>query len=357
MEAIDREKITKILTAAAAAPSGDNSQPWRFVVRGKSIEFHYMPERDNAILNYEEGGTLIALGAAIQNAELEALAQGYVPHTTFHESGTCVATVEFKEGGQLDNISASLQAAILKRHSNRRTYKKVPLPQEVKSDILDPSISESAGLELSLVESREVMKGISRALTVMEETALGNESLHELFFGDILWSAEENRAGKQGLYIKTLELPPLAQMMFRLLKHWSFARLLAKIGFPQMVAKTNAEQNASASAFGVITATKTNRATYLEVGKMMERIWLTATAQGLSMQIVTGITFLARSLSNPEVARLFSPSEQERITTAHAIIKKSVDENREPILIFRIGMSDGPTDVSYRREPEIVFAN
>ncbi len=225
MEAVDREKITNILTAAAAAPSGDNSQPWRFVVQGKSIEFHYIPERDNAILNYEEGGTLIALGAAIQNAELEALAQGYTPHTTFRESGVCVAVMEFKEGGRLDNTSAPLQESILKRHTNRKAYKKILLSQEARSAILNPLISETAGLELSIVDSRESMQLISRALTTMEETALGNESLHELFFGDILWSAEENRAGKQGLYIKTLELPPPAQAMFRLLKHWSFAKI------------------------------------------------------------------------------------------------------------------------------------
>jgi hypothetical protein len=355
MEAIDREKITKILTAAAAAPSGDNSQPWRFVVRGKSIEFHYIPERDNAILNYEEGGTLIALGAAIQNAELEALAQGYTPHTTFCESDMCVAVMELEEGGHLSGVQKILQEAIPKRHTNRKSYKKAPLSLEQKSAIFNPFISENPVLKLLLIESSDSMGVVSRALTTMEETALGNYALHELFFGDILWSAGENRAGKQGLYIKTLELPLPAQAMFRLLKYWSFAKILAKIGFPQMVAKTNSKQNASASAFGVITAINTERPTYLEAGKMIERIWLIATAQGLSVQIVTGITFLARSLSNPEVAKLFSSAERERITTAHAIIKKNVDENREPILIFRIGMGDGPTEVSYRREPEIVF--
>jgi nitroreductase len=355
MDGAEREKITKILTAAAAAPSGDNSQPWRFVVQGNSIEFHYIPERDNPILNYEESGTLIALGAAIQNAELEALAQGYAPHAMFRESGSCVAVMELKAGGHMDADSASLQKAIPARHSNRKAYKKIPLSPKMRSAILSPFISESAGIALSLIESREVMRVVSRALTVMEETALGNKNLHKLFFGDILWSRAENIAGKQGLFIKTLELPPPAQAMFRLLKHWSFAKLLAKLGFPKMVAQTNAKQNASASAFGVITAVQPRRATYLEIGKMIERIWLFATAQGLSLQIVTGITFLARSLHTPEIARLFNSTEQERITTAHAIIKKNVDESREPILIFRIGTSDGPTEVSYRRPPEIIF--
>ncbi len=352
----DKEKITKIITAAAAAPSGDNSQPWRFIVRGKSIEFYAIPERDNPILNYEESGTLIALGAAIQNAELEARAQGYAPRITFQEDGSCVAVMELEEGGGLDKFSSPLHEALFKRHTNRKAYKKIPLPFEVKSVILDPRISKGDVIEFLLIESQESMKVMSRALTTMEETALGNKNLHKLFFSDILWSAEENRAGKHGLYIKTLELPLPAQAIFRVLRYWYFAKFLARIGFPKMVAKTNAKQNASASGFGVIVAQQPSRIVYLEMGRMLERLWLCATAQGASVQIVTGITFLARSLRIPTNAQFFSPAEKERIVAAHMELKKGVDKDYEPILVFRIGMSDVPTEVSRRRTPEIVFA-
>lgn len=355
MDVAYEEKITKILTAAAAAPSGDNSQPWRFVVHESSIEFHFLPEKDNPILNYEEGGTLIALGAALQNAELEARATGYEPEVTFCENGPCVAIMELKEGGRLDEGMGSLQQAIFKRHSNRKAYKKIPLSPEVKSALLDSRISGHQDLKLSLIESSESMKEVSRALTTMEETALGNQALHELFFGDILWSEAENREGKQGLYIKTLELPPPAEAGFRLLKHWRFAKLLAQVGFPKVVAKTNALQNASASAFGVITVAHTSRAMYLETGKMLERIWLLATSRGLSVQIVTGITFLAQSMKSPETAKLFSPLEQERISAAYATIKRNVDGTSEPVIIFRIGTGDSPTEVSYRQTPDILY--
>lgn len=356
MDAEEREKITRILAAAAAAPSGDNSQPWRFVVRGKSIEFHYIPERDHPILNYEESGTLIALGAALENAELTAKAQGYAPQTTYRASGPCVAVMELAEGGRLSETAEPLARAVPERHSNRKAYDRASLQPGAKAALLASSISESAELALAFVESPDAMRAIARALTTMEETALANVHLHKLFFDDILWSAEENRAGKQGLYIKTLELPPPAQVLFRFLRHWRFARMLAALGFPRVVAETNAKQNAAAAAFGVISAAHAARAEYLEVGRMVERVWLRATALGLSMQIVTGITFLARSLRIPEIARLFSRAEQERIVAAHAIIKENVDETREPILIFRIGRGDAPTEVSYRRAPEIVFA-
>ncbi len=354
MDTAYKEKVTKILTAAAAAPSGDNSQPWRFVVQDSSIEFYALPEKDNPILNYKEGGTLIALGAALQNAELEARAQGYVPHTVLHEDGSCVAVMELKVGGRLDKTDEFLQKSIFKRHTNRKPYKKVPLSKETRTAILDSFLSERTELDFSLIESRDSMSEVAKALTVMEEVALGNHTLHKLFFENIFWSEKENRSGKQGLYIKTLELPPPAQILFRLLKHWSFAKLFTKIGFSQIVAKTNAQQNAAASALGVITAPHTDRVTYLEIGKALERIWLLATARGLSMQIVTGITFLVRSMENNSA--IFSESEKERVRAAYMIIKNHVNQDHEPVLVFRIGVGNEPTAVTYRhRTPDIVF--
>lgn len=355
MDTTYKEKVTKILTAAATAPSGDNSQPWRFVVHESSIEFHYLPERDNPILNYGKGGTLIALGAALQNAELEARAQGYTPKTAFNESGSCVAVMELKAGGQLDEVTELLQKSIFKRHTNRKPYKKIPLPQQMRSAILDTFTSENKELKISLIESRGSMLEVSRALTTMEETALGNRAMHKLFFSSIFWSETKNRAGEQGLYIKTLELPPPVQALFRLLKHWYFAKFLASVGFPRFVARTNAQQNASASAFCVIAAPQPSRVTYLEAGKMLEHVWLLATAQGLSLQIVTGLIFLARSIHNPDTELLFSDKEQEHVRAAYATIKKNIDEGYEPIIAFRIGTSSDPTEVTCRRTPEIIF--
>ena len=318
------------------------------------IEFHYLPERDHPLLNFEEGGILIALGAALQNAELEARAQGFAPWTSYVASGSCVAVMELVERGSLDASLQALHGAIFRRHTNRKAYRKVPLARDLRSTILDCQPAGS-DLMLSLVESEDAMSEVGRALSTMEETALANERLHEIFFRDILWSDADNRAGKPGLYLKTLELPPPAQLLFRLLHYWRIAKMLAKIGLPGLVAKQNAVQNALASAFGIIAASHTNRAVYLEIGQMLERIWLFATARGLSLQIVTGITFLARALNRPDIARLFTAAQQARVRSAYETIKKNVDEGREPILVFRIGTSEEPTAVTYRRSPDVAF--
>ncbi len=314
-----------------------------------------MPEKDNALLNIDESGTLIALGAALQNAELEAKSLGLTPTLRYSDEGSLVAVLILHEEGVLSDDERKLHKAIPLRHTNRKAYAHQPLAGDVREALLK-NVKDDTDVELVLVESPEEMRRVSRALTTMEEVALSNETLHALFFADIFWSEADNSAGKQGLYIDTLELPPPAKAAFRLLKYWRVTKALSKIGFHKVVAEMNAQQNASASAFGIITAERLGRREYLEAGRLLERIWLQATAHGLSMQIVTGVTFLARSVVEPETAKLFSKDQLENMSAAYGVLKGQIAIDREPVLAFRIGTGGSPTAVSYRRAPEIIFA-
>ena len=69
--------IKKIIEVAVNAPSGSNSQPWRFKVREGVIEIIAEPEKDHPILNFRNRGTWIAHGALIENIVILASAFGY----------------------------------------------------------------------------------------------------------------------------------------------------------------------------------------------------------------------------------------------------------------------------------------
>lgn len=350
MDAVYKERITKILVAAAAAPSGDNSQPWRFVFRAPdTLEFHAMPEKDNALLNIDESGTLIALGAAIENAELEAKAQGFSPEIRYAEAGTLIATFVLHEGGALPEGERHLREAIVTRHTNRKAYQKTPFREDDRA-VLMRAAPDTPNAALLLVEDRDAMTTISRALTTMEEVALSNKTIHKLFFESIFWSRERNAAGVHGLFIRTLELPPPARLLFKILPYWPVARVFAFVGFPKLVALMNAEQNANASAFGVITLRTFSRTSYIEAGRLLERVWLAAAAQGMSLQIVTGMLFLARAMERSATSA-FSASEREVVRKAYARVRENIESGREPFLTFRVGYGAPPSAVSCRKPP------
>lgn len=345
------EKVVKICAAAVAAPSGDNSQPWRFVFRAPDVlEFHAIPEKDNVLLNVDESGTLIALGAAIQNAELEAKALGFNPEVQYDGENSLIATFILHKGGILSDEEKNLHQAILLRHSNRKEYKKISLAGEDREYLLRAA-GKVPGISFSLVEEQESKNLISRALTTMEEIALKNKSLHNLFFESIFWSKERNAAGESGLYIHTLELPPPARLLFKILQYWPVANLLAQIGLPKMVAEINAKQNASASALGVLALDKFNRASYVEAGRLLERVWLAATSCGMSLQIVTGLLFLSRAVERG-TSSAFSIEEYASVREAYTRIQKGLKLDK-PFLMFRVGYAPSPSAVSFRRAPII----
>ena len=349
-------EIEQIVRAAAAAPSGDNSQPWRFVFKHPNLlEFHAMPEKDNPLLNVDNGGTLIAMGAAVENAILEAKALGFEPLLISYadKEGSLTATLELTSGGSLTSDEKFLRAQIFNRHTNRKAYKQERLSDETRAALLT-EVNFVDNLSLELVEDREKMDVFARNLTVMEEVALANKTLHRIFFADIFWSNARHLRGEPGLHGKTLELPPPAQLLFRALRHWPVAKAFTRIGFPQFVAETNAKQNASAAAFGAITSARLDADTYFRTGRLLERLWLQATAKGLSFQIVTGILFLNRSIETGKVEGIFSKAEQEIAKAADASIHHLLNiGSMHPVLIFRIGYSEPATTHSSRMKPAI----
>ena len=64
------EDIRKILEAAILAPSGENSQPWRFIVKGNEVILKNDPESDRSLYNSGQRGSFIAHGVELFSCEI-----------------------------------------------------------------------------------------------------------------------------------------------------------------------------------------------------------------------------------------------------------------------------------------------
>lgn len=62
-----KEIIKKILEAAIHAPSGENNQPWKFLLKGNMIDVFNIPERDRSLYNFRQQGLFLAHGALLEN--------------------------------------------------------------------------------------------------------------------------------------------------------------------------------------------------------------------------------------------------------------------------------------------------
>lgn len=336
------EDLERILNAGNSAPSGENCQPWKFAVAPGRIEVHLRPERDQSAYNWGQRASYLACGAVIENICIEASSLGYNNVVNYLPSvdQNHVATILLERRANI-NLD-SLAQYIHKRATNRKRYKKQPLSSVQKEQILKAGSAEQYG-KIVLIDDPHQLAALARDGATNEIVMLKNDSLHNFFFSHVNWTKKEDDQKKIGFYIKTLELPPPAQVLFKAMSNKSAMRWFRKLGFPSIVGSQNAATYASSAAIGAVIADGSAAIDFIRTGRVVERIWLTTTALGLSLQPLTGVLFFSLKLENHET-NSFSTEEIGLIKKAYADIQNIFDAKGKRVpFMFRVGVGPPPS--------------
>lgn len=339
-------KLHKILEAGICAPSGDNTQPWKFIVRNNFIELWNIPERDQSLYNFKQNASMIAHGALIENIAIASKAIGLRPAITlFPNLGNPdhIASMIFEENQPQDE---GLFPYIYQRATNRKPYKTELLTQDQKNTLM--SAVRDLGGNLIVKDDPGSKEVLARALSKNEQLVFENTILHKFFFGHIHKSnAQIMRAGG-GFPIKTLELPPPLIFAFSLFRIRSILKFFNILGLSRSIPRQTAKSYRASSAFGAIVFPDNTHKDFLEGGRALERVWLEATRMNLSMQPLTGILFLWQRLLAGATKEL-SPRHQEYIRESYQDLERTFGtQGKTIIFIFRIGAGDAPSALTPR---------
>ena len=184
--------IERILEAGNSAPSGENCQPWHFVVRGTAIEVHLLPERDQSAYSWGQRASYLANGAAIENIVIAASAQQYRAEVKYFPNPSDewhVATIVLIKDSTVE--TNPLAPFVSKRISNRKPYTKDSLTGEERKVLAGAVAHEEYGTFV-LVETPEEIGRLGRVGSTNEEVMLANRSLHQFFFSHVSWTKEED---------------------------------------------------------------------------------------------------------------------------------------------------------------------
>ena len=124
--------IELILKDGVRAPSGENCQPWRFVVSSSTISVFNVPEADTSLYNVRQHGSYIAHGALLENVRLSAQKYGFSTHVKLFPSAsdeTHVADIIITENASVED---PLYNAIVERCTNRKDFTGKTLSLEEK---------------------------------------------------------------------------------------------------------------------------------------------------------------------------------------------------------------------------------
>ncbi len=347
---IPKDILYKIVEAGTWVPSGDNCQPWRFTWNGQELLLFNVPQRDTSIYNSRQRASLIAHGAVLENMDIAARSHGYSMRPTLFparqgasskgEQNSLVAAIEFQGCPGEDD---PLLTFITKRVTNRNPYKKRKnIDKEVIAALMSIPAGKNIG-ELYLEGAREKTRLLAKAVAIHDRMLFENEKLHHFVFEHIRWSEKETLQTKDGMPIKTMGLNSLQATVFKLLGNWGLVSFLNIFGLSRIIPFQSYKLCIGSSAMGLIQVPGTTPEDFVLGGRLLQRVWLTATKHGLAFHPMTGITFLIQRLHLDREPG-FSEAHKKLLEKAWGYIQRvfPVDKSKGMIMLFRVGYAPPP---------------
>ena len=349
-------QLDQILNAATRAPSGHNYQPWLFRNLGETLQIFLKPRSDTTIYNYDERGSLVALGAATESINIYSPTIGLRTDHRYlfnREHGdNLVAELNFSKSTQ---PAAPYANALLSRTTNRKKYSSKNIPDDVLKTILE-TLDEIDTVQTYPISDPVKRAAIAKILTVTDSLMLEHPAVRDAIFPHIVWTKQEEEQRRTGLYIKTLELPLPAEKIFGLFaRYQALADFAGRIGFGKVIATQNATLYSTGGTFVLLTIPDLSDRSFFELGRSLQRIWTSATHHSLAAQPIAAMLFLAER-ARVEKPAIFSETVQQHLFQAQRQVAElfSVPSSEIPAMVIRMGYADPPSATSSRKKPHLL---
>lgn len=274
----------QLIKAGIQAPSADNSQPWKYSWKNNELYIYVDLERSGGFSDEHYVLTDLAIGACIENISITASAAGYhctVDYLPDNHDPLQAARICFEQGTTEDT---ELKSVINSRHTDRRFPWKGPVSPSIQ-DRISQQASHFTNTRLQWVSDKPSKRKALKALRLAETLRFKNQSLHNELFSSIRFSSGWKNIHDEGLSPATLAVEPPIRPLFKMMGNWSVMRFLNYVGTAHMLGFRSVILPAKLSpALCLLGTTSTDRASIIQVGRALERIWLEATIHGLSVQ-------------------------------------------------------------------------
>ncbi len=253
-----------LLRYAVLAPSTRNTQPWRFAIEGNAVLLRADPARWLRVVDPDRRELHLSLGCALENLLLAADCLGYRHTVTYFPvpaDPDLAAVATFTPAPRsAPPVTPAVTLEILQlRRTDRRPFLSQPLAPEVLHRLR--TVAGEPGVRLELTDALERRRSadvlsVRAWAALFGDTAYRDELTRTLLVGEIggSWLAGQLRR----------PMPPYPEVGRRLAHQNSLALL-------------------SAPVIGVIGSLADGPADQVRSGRLFERLWLTATAEGLAL--------------------------------------------------------------------------
>lgn len=353
--AIDKEIAETIMKTACQAPSGGNLQPWKWSRKQNVFQLKFDRNLISSFLDYGDVASMIALGASLENARLEATHQGFdssVSLFPLHDEQDVIAHLEVDKTNATDDFDSWLGANVLKRETNRNLESGASLSTKDVEKL--KQAGRERGSNLTIIEQGDAYNKLADLIARTERFRIMHPTGHRNFTEEMRWSQEEVEATKDGIDIATVDLTIGELAGFKLARSRDVIDKLAEWKGGSAFEKLSKKSTSTAAALGIITRPQRSRTDYLHAGMDMERVWIAANAMDIGFQPQSPLSLLLPRLENSSDLSPEQFAEFNEIGTQLKEIMSSFT-TEEPIFIFRLFYKSKEVVKSLRRDLDLHY--
>ena len=265
--------LRELVRLATLAPSGHNTQPWKFQVGADSIRIYPDLTRRVSVVDPDNRELWISLGSALENLLVAAAHFDYQTETTYHLAGTSadhIAVALQKTGTAALDLSEQF-AAIPLRQSTRSTYDGKPVPTGELRQL--EAAATSGSVTPLLFTGAAAMQPLLEYVVAGNEQQLSNDDFKKELVNWIRFNDREALASRDGLLSRGTGNPSLPRWVANLFIGGSLN--------PAAQNKKDALHIRSSAGLLLFTTPQNDPAAWIAAGRASERFALLATTLNL----------------------------------------------------------------------------
>lgn len=300
----------EIIKDASKAPSGHNTQPWKFEVNENKIIIRPNYDRRLKIVDADDHALFISLGCALENLILSARAHGFDTKVTKNFSNTkdeIVVALNKSENVRKDVLYDFIRS----RQSTRTEYGTEPVDQSILDQLSEEA--QNQYVEIIYFTDKNKIKELEPFIIEGSNLQFGNKQFLDELISWIRFSKKEVKKKRDGIWSASLGMPGVGRFMGSIvMKNFVSAKSEAKrwkklidmsAGFVLFVVKENSKEH------------------WVQLGQSFERFALKATQL------------------NIKHAHVNMPCEE--ISVRQKLIKHfGIANGKQPLLLVRFGYGE-----------------
>jgi nitroreductase len=347
---LNRDLALGLLDLARWAPSGDNTQPWRFELKDAGrLAIHGHDTRDSILYDFDGHASHMAHGALIETLRIAASDRGLSMRwsaTSDPEQRLPIYQVDLEVDPRVK--PDPLSECITSRAVQRRPMRMTPLADEQRAALISAAGDD---FDVQLFESFRQRLTVAKLLWANAHIRLTCPEAFEVHRHIVEWHA---RFSKDRIPEQAVGVDPLtARLMEWVMQRWERVEFFNRYLLGTVAPRIQLDVLPALFCAGHLLIRPKRPLSSLEdwvrLGAAMQRVWLTATRVGLHLQPqMTPVIFRWYARANRRFSKL--PGSFEQALALAAAFEDMADASTKDEFGFfcRVGTCSPPSSRSTR---------